>query len=201
METIKKNIRIKKIRVDDKIVFDTNGSYNIKILLTSSSLNLGFFESNDDTEGVDGDLYIISGETYSRLDELKKTKHSSYFFDNYFISTDINTNGLNIDESVIDVEYVYYIDGIKFIDYINENKTYFFVETNGLNSINSIHTEIYKDINLLNLITKPKVSSDIFIDRQKINIVEKIFRTKYLKKMDDIYNYNGGSYYKIIKNE
>lgn len=183
------------------IIPDETVSYNFKILLKSNSKNLGFFDVLNYDDGLDGDLHSISGETYSRLSEIKKSIQSGDLDELYFLSDNIDENGLNINESISGETYTYYIDKIKYIDDVFNNVTYFFAESFGLNSINSINGNIYKESSLMDSVSKPNVKSDLFIDRPQIDVVKSFFRIKDINELSDLEYYVGGSYYNIYKNE
>jgi hypothetical protein len=183
------------------IVPDESINYNFKIQITSKSINYGFFGVDNFLDGNDQDLHVVSGETFSRLSELRKTINNGDLEDKYFISTDINVNGLNVNESISGDTYVYYIDKIKYVDDVESNITYFYGESYGLNSINSINGNIYKDSSLIDNISKPLIKKDLFIDRPQVNVVEPFFRMKDINELSDLEYYVGGSYYNIYKNE
>jgi hypothetical protein len=135
------------------------------------------------------------------LSELRKSINTGSLNDLYFLSTDVNINGLNINESISGETYTYYIDKITYVDYIELNITYFYGESYGLNSINSINGNIYKDSSLIDNISKPLIKKELFIDRPQINVVEPFFRIKDINELSDLEYYVGGSYYNIYKNE
>ena len=209
MEIIKKRVKLKtKIVSTDEdniinIVPDDTATYSFKILLLSDNKNFGFFnvdETNLKPIQNNND-YVVSGETYSRLVELEKTIQTTNIEQKYWLSNDLSTNGLDINKSVENEYYVYYIDNIEYKDDLVNNITYFKLKSNGLNDENSILGHIYINNSLIYNISKPKVQSDIFVERPIRKVVEPFFRMKDIKNLNDLYEYGGGSYFKIIKND
>ncbi len=209
MEIIKKRVKLKtKIVSTDEdniinIVPDDTATYSFKILLLSDNKNFGFFnvdETNLKPIQNNND-YVISGETYSRLVELEKTIQTTNIEQKYWLSNDLSTNGLDINKSVENEYYVYYIDNIEYKDDLVNNITYFKLKSNGLNDENSILGNIYINNSIIYNISKPKVQSDIFVERPIRKVVEPFFRMKDIRNLNDLYEYGGGSYFKIIKND
>lgn len=209
MEIIKKRVKLKTKRISTgednviNIIPDDTATYSFKILLLTDNKNFGFFNVDETTlksiENSEG--YIVSGETYSRLVELEKTIQTSILSDKYFVSSNINTNGLDLSRSVENEYYVYYIDNIEYKDDLVNNITYFKLISNGLNDENSILGNIYINNSIIYNISKPKVQSDIFVERPIRKVVEPFFRMKDIRNLNDLYEYGGGSYFKIIKND
>lgn len=210
MEIIKKRVKLKTKRISTgedniiNIIPDDTATYSFKILLLTDNKNFGFFNVNETISGQtieNGENYIVSGETYSRLVELEKTIQTSILSDKYLKSSNINTNGLDLSRSVENEYYVYYIDNIEYKDDLINNITYFKLESNGLNDENSILGNIYINNSIIYNISKPKVQSDIFVERPIRKVVEPFFRMKDIRNLNDLYEYGGGSYFKIIKND
>lgn len=210
MEIIKKRVKLKTKRISTgedniiNIIPDDTATYSFKILLLTDNKNFGFFNVDETISGQtieNGENYIVSGETYSRLVELEKTIQTSILSDKYLKSSNINTNGLDLSRSVENEYYVYYIDNIEYKDDLINNITYFKLESNGLNDENSILGNIYINNSIIYNISKPKVQSDIFVERPIRKVVEPFFRMKDIRNLNDLYEYGGGSYFKIIKND
>ena len=211
MEIIKKRVKLKtKIVSTDEdniinIVPDDTATYSFKILLLTDNKNFGFFSVDDYTvsgetiENVDD--YTVSGETYSRLSELEKTTQTTDITKKYWQSNDISTNGLDLNKTVENEYYTYYIDNIEYVDDLISGITYFTLISNGLNDENSILGNIYMNNSIIYNISKPKIQSDIFIERPIRKVVEPFFRMKDIRNLNDLYEYGGGSYFKIIKND
>jgi len=162
MEIIKKRVKLKtKIVSTDEdniinIVPDDTATYSFKILLLSDNKNFGFFnvdETNLKPIQNNND-YVVSGETYSRLVELEKTIQTTNIEQKYWLSNDLSTNGLDINKSVENEYYVYYIDNIEYKDDLVNNITYFKLKSNGLNDENSILGNIYINNSIIYNISK-----------------------------------------------
>ena len=200
MEIIKKRVKLKTKRVSTgednriNIIPDDAAIYSFKILLLTDNKNFGFF-SVDETKLKtieNGDDYTVSGETYSRLSDITKK---------YWQPNDISTNGLDLTKTVENEYYTYYIDNIEYVDDLISGITYFTLLSNGLNDENSILGNIYMNNSIIYNISKPKTQSDIFIERPIRKIVEPFFKMKDIHNLNDLYEYGGGSYFKIINND
>lgn len=210
MEIIKKRVKLKTKIVSTgedniiNIIPDDTATYSFKILLLTDNKNFGFFNVDETISGQtieNGENYIVSGETYSRLVELEKTIQTSILSEKYWDSDNISENGLDLSRSVESEYYVYYIDNIEYKDDLINNITYFKLKSNGLNNENSILGNIYMNNSIIYNISKPKVQSDIFVERPIRKVVEPFFRMKDIRNLNDLYEYGGGSYFKIIKND
>ena len=210
MEIIKKRVKLKTKRISTgedniiNIIPDDTATYSFKILLLTDNKNFGFFNVDETISGQtieNSEDYIVSGETYSRLVELEKTIQTSILSDKYWESNNTSINGLDLSRSVENEYYVYYIDNIEYKDDLINNITYFKLISNGLNDENSILGNIYMNNSIIYNISKPKVQSDIFVERPIRKVVEPFFRMKDIRNLNDLYEYGGGSYFKIIKND
>lgn len=148
---------------------------------------------------------IITGECKSRLVELKKYKIGGDFFDQYFLSTNTNIDG--VDENLSDItssikKIVYYIGGITFTDIIenDETSTTFSFEGQGYNSPDFIDVEIYKDPNKSKIVQNPKVDNDVFIIRQEISAFDKIYKLNEINNLQELTSYAGGKFFNIVNN-
>lgn len=209
MEIIKKRVKLKTKRVSTgednriNIIPDDAAIYSFKILLLTDNKNFGFFSVDETNLKTieNGDDYTVSGETYSRLSELEKTTQTTDITKKYWQSNDISTNGLDLTKTVENEYYTYYIDNIEYVDDLINGVTYFTLTSNGLNDENSILGNIYMNNSIIYNISKPKTQSDIFIERPIRKIVEPFFKMKDIHNLNDLYEYGGGSYFKIINND
>lgn len=209
MEIIKKRVKLKTKRVSTgednriNIIPDDAAIYSFKILLLTDNKNFGFFSVDETNLKTieNGDDYTVSGETYSRLSELEKTTQTTDITKKYWQSNDISTNGLDLTKTVENEYYTYYIDNIEYVDDLINGVTYFTLISNGLNDENSILGNIYMNNSIIYNISKPKTQSDIFIERPIRKIVEPFFKMKDIHNLNDLYEYGGGSYFKIINND
>lgn len=150
--------------------------------------------------------YTVTGESKSRLSELKKFAVSSDFFDRYFTSNDVNVDGVIVAGSDINLNpkvVNYRIGGIEYIDNIFDDgttTTTFEFEGQGYDSPDFINRPIYKDPNKENIVQTPKVDSDVFIERQEVSAFEKNYNLEFVNSSVDLLTYAAGGYYKIINN-
>jgi len=148
---------------------------------------------------------IITGESKSRLSELKKHAVNSSFFNRYELSNGSSTNGVDKNKSNLSAtpqKIVYYIDGIIYTDFVYENRTVtkFRFSGQGCNSPDFINKPIIKDLNKSNLISKPKVNSDVFIIRQELSAFKKNYKLKDIRNLNDLTTYAGGRFFNIVNN-
>lgn len=172
--------------------------------------------------------YGVSGFATSRLGELKKYTPDMSLENGYIVlksnrliargtgerirvtgsrgrvynslQTRLNQSGVDLEKSN-DSETVYMIDGIEYTDDLVNNVTTFnFLRVDWDYSNNNFDNErIYKDENLENVIDRPIVDNDVFIDRPTINVLGDIYRFNDIDKSATIENY-GGNYFNIKKN-
>lgn len=190
------------------IIPDKNAYYNIKVLLTKQNLDFGFFDAytgiTKPTPTTSS--YIITGESTSRLSELKKYTITSDFYSGYRQSIGLLVDGVNVDQSTFDGNsgiIKYYIDGITYYDIIDENgnkRTTFSFIGQGYTSPDFINSPIYKDPNKYNLVSNPKVADDVFIIRQQVSAFDKNYKLNYVRNLSDLTTYAGGRFFNIVNN-
>ena len=148
----------------------------------------------------------ITGKSKSRLSELKKYTVSSDFFNRYFLSSSRANDGVNKTKSNISTipqKIIYYLGGITYIDYIYSDdniKTVFSFEGQGYNSPDFRNNPIIKDPSKSNLVSNPKVDSDVFIVRQEISAFDKNYKLKNIKSLIELTTYAGGKFFNIVNN-
>jgi len=217
MKVIKKNIKQALItgvtEIDGveyiNIIPDLNAVYNLTFLLEKEETNLGFFDVYD-FSGVTGttitpEEYTVTGKCSSRLLELRKYSQQPLFIKRYYLSNNIYNNGVNISESVYNtypMKIVYYIDGISYIDYIENNtgktNTFFYFKKT-YPSEDFLNKPYYKDPHKDNLSGDLNLSSNVFINRPNISIFEKNYNMEYINNLSDLKSYVAGNYYIIYK--
>lgn len=190
------------------IIPDLTAEYCLNIALTKNNIDFGFFDAYTDIENpiLTTTVGVITGESTSRLNELKKYTITEVFFDKYKQSLTPSENGVNVMQSTYsggNGNVRYYIDNITYIDYfVNNNRirtTYSFIGQ-GYNSPDFINSPIYKDPNKYNLVSKPKTTNDVFIDRQQISALDKNYKLNFIKKLSDLTTYASGRYFNIVNN-
>lgn len=149
---------------------------------------------------------IITGESKSRLSELRKHAVSDSFFDLYYLSNGSSNDGVNENKSDISSnpqKIVYYLGGITYTDLIYDNgdsKTKFTFNGQEYNSPDFVDKPIIKDPNKTNLISKPKVKDDVFIVRQEVSAFNIIYKLNDIRNLNELITYAGGKFFNIVNN-
>jgi hypothetical protein len=146
--------------------------------------------------------YIVTGESSSRLSELRKYTVSSAFTDQYFSGGTYTVDGVDYYVSNTGTSITYYLGGIKYVDQLtgSTSGTTFRFTGLGITSPNFINVPIYKDPNKENIISNPKISNDVFIIRQELSAFENNYRLEHVKNLIDLETYAGGKYFNIVNN-
>lgn len=144
----------------------------------------------------------ITGNSTSRLDELKKFTHSLIFSDKYFGNGSVMSDGVDYTLSTENQFIVYYINGIRYVDNIinSGTTTTFGVTGQGYTSPDFINSYVVKLPIKDNIISNPKINNDVFIDRQQISVFDKNYRLEFIRKLVDLETYASGKYFNIVKN-
>lgn len=152
---------------------------------------------------------MVTGETTTRLEDLRKYTITNVFSDKYFINGDVNNDGIDLSLSDPSTQVVYYIGGIKYVDIIfgttiysgfTSGTTLNIFSPQGLNTGNSITTNYYKDPVKIEISNNGKINDDVFIARQEISVFEKNYRLEFITNVNDLSTYAGGIYFKVINN-
>ena len=99
------------------------------------------------------------------------------------------------------IKIVYYINGIKYTDYIDEGVTTFEYTAVGTgNTANFINLPYYKDPKKENIISSPKINNDVFIIRQQLSAFEKNNLLEYIGRLSELETFAGGNYFNIVNN-
>lgn len=145
--------------------------------------------------------YVVTGTSSSRLVELKKFKDTNDFMDKYYSNGSLTNNGVDYNNSIENEVIVYYISGVKYIDYPQNNLTFFSFEgVEPDNNPDFIDAPIIKNPNKSNVVSQPKISSDVFIDRQQQSIFDKNYRLEFIGNLGELATYVSGKFYNIKKN-
>lgn len=190
------------------IIPDPSAVYNLKILLTKQELDFGFFDAYTGItyQKPSFSSKTITGESTSRLNELKKHAIFNNFYDRYKQSTNSSINGVNVNQSTYENSngtIKYYIDNITYTDYITNDeiiKTTYSFNRQSYSSPDFISSPIYKNPNKFNIISNPKISDDVFISRQQISAFDKNNKLNYIKNLSDLTTYAGGGFFNVINN-
>ena len=220
MEFIKKQIKLKTITgntIENNtiIIPDLNAIYNMKVLLSANAQDFGFFDVYEDPlatgatgASISNQTYTITGFSSSRLVELRKYSTSSDLNKRFFTSTDPAIDGLDLSKSItggtgttLDI-FVYYISGITYTDTVETTgtTTIFNFISSGCNTPNIINLPIIKDEAKENIIDKPEIINNVFIERQQVSVFENNFRLRNIQNIQELEFYAGGAHFNIVNN-
>lgn len=146
---------------------------------------------------------IVTGETNSsRLNELKKFIATSEITKLYFSGGSWTNNGVDFSELEHSEEYIiYYINGIKFVDYLLDGRTTFEFNSVGTDStINFTNLPYYKDPKKENIVSLPKIDNDVFIIRQQLSVYENNYLLEHIDDLFQLETFAAGNYFNIISN-
>ncbi len=189
------------------IIPDTGATYNIKLLLTQDTDDIGFFDPYLLSGGTTGTTihhlpYTVTGESVSRLNELKKYAVNVSFNRQYTSGGTYSTDGVDYSVSVSGVSVTYYLGGIKYTDAVVNDATVttFRFTGSGLTSPDFINKQVYKNPDKENIISNPKINDDVFIIRQELSAFENNYRLEHVKGLQELETYAGGNFFNIVKN-
>lgn len=146
----------------------------------------------------------ITGKGKSRLSELKKYTISGSFFSQYTLSSGSGNDGVNQNLSDLNVspqKIVYYLGGITYTDLIYDDgsvETSFSYQGQGYLSPDFINFPLVKDPDKSNLVSQPKIDSDVFIVRQQLSAFDKNYKLKDISKLVELTTYAGGRFFNIV---
>jgi hypothetical protein len=151
--------------------------------------------------------FTVTGQSSSRLVELRKYVVSGPLTDLYFLSgAPEDGDGLNPNESVTGATastLTYYIGGITYVDQIVEDTTttFFSFESSGCSDPNNfVDLPILKDESKQNIVAKPEVGSDVFIIRESLSVFENHYRLRSVGSLAELEFYAGGRNFNIVNN-
>lgn len=212
---------------------ETGTTYSFNILLTETIKDWGFFDTLDDTDIVGDVLYINSstghsfvntynfsnytGDTFyqtiytvtgycgSRLSEIEKYVVSNDPNMKYFVGGSPTIDGLvSYNSGSTGITFVYYVGGILYVDFKENQSTGFttiFTFTNsGFSTNNFENKRIIKLESKQNMVENSQVIADVFIARQQLTVFEKNYRLRGLGGISDLLSYAGGNYFTIYNN-
>lgn len=162
-------------------------NYNY-IFTGDSNNNLSSYYSSNYTQTP----FIVSGFTYSRLNNLKRWGPQSFTV-GYILNLGQQSIGY-VDE--ITSEYTAYtINGISYFDF-NNGKTIYFVNSSGFTSDNLIISGLTKNELLLDFVFDPEIRSDVYVERGKYSGYEQLQRLGEVDNVGDLVRYGYG-FFKI----
>ena len=98
------------------------------------------------------------------------------------------------------LQITYYIDGIKYTDYVQEGYTVFEYYATGVNEINFTNVPYYKDPKKENIISLPKIDNDVFIIRQQLSAFENNYLLEHINNLSELQTFAAGNYFNIVNN-
>jgi len=144
---------------------------------------------------------MITGTTeHSRLSELRKYRITTGFTEQYVGSGSWTSDGVDYGSSP-SIEYVvYYLGGIRYVDetLIDGVTTTFSYTPNS--DPNFVDVPYYKNMNKEKILGRPKIKDDVFIIRTDQSAFDKNYRLEYIRNLQDLTTYAGGSFFNIINN-
>lgn len=149
----------------------------------------------------------ITGESKSRLVELRKYRSSGSISDRYYTSTGSAIDGVNTTLTNLTTQpfkIVYYIGQISYTDFVdadeNPIRTIFSFVPQGYTSPDFVNLPVYKDPNKSNLVANPKIDNDVFIIRQQLSVFDKNYKLKDVNNLVELTTYAGGRFFNIVNN-
>jgi hypothetical protein len=173
-----------------------NGSWSATpisydFLFTGDSVNTIAAQVTSNYPNFTSTPFNISGYTTSRLTELQQ-----YGVNKYQPYTWIKKHGVNYGQITTDIinfnDYTgYTIDNVNYVDF-PDGTTIYVLESSGLTSNWMVEEPITKDESLLNIVYAPQVQSNVFIERGKNSVLERIERLGEVDNIGDLINYGYG---------
>jgi hypothetical protein len=137
--------------------------------------------------------FLVTGFTISSLNDL-----SGYGVNKFKLNTQIsgssNVIGTYWGPDVSNTYVAYTINGVDYYDYKN-GQTLYVVSSSGLTNDWLVLSGITKNEALLNVIDAPQIESNVFIERGKVSVFEKIQRLGEVNSVGSLTNYG----YKLFK--
>jgi hypothetical protein len=138
--------------------------------------------------------FTISGITKSRITEL-----ALYGTPKYQVGVPVIKNG-QIWGAISDMNLIftaYTVQEVNYYDY-NDGTTIFFEQSSGFTENNLSQRPITKEEVLLRVIDQPQIQTNVFIERGKISVYERIQRLGEVDNLGDMINY-GYKFFNVVK--
>lgn len=191
------------IITNNKFFSYLTGGTSINDLDTAVSTGIISGTTNDaDYENIILSSNIVTGYSTSRLNELKKFAVNVPFNQQYIGGGSYSVDGVDFINSISGVSVIYFIGGIRYVDTFtgtSATTTFDFI-TVGILSPSFINKPIYKDPKKENIISNPKITSDVFIIRQELSAFENNYKLEHIRTLNELETYAGGKYFNIVKN-
>ena len=167
------------IPISAQYIFSQDTNFNASTEFSSNFVNVPF---------------VISGETKSRLNELRRYGIEKYPVGQPLIKNDGVYGQIN---SINSLYTSYTIEGVDYYDYPN-GQTIFFINSNGFDNNNLKTSLITKDERLIGFVSQPEIQSNVFIERDKASGLESLERLGEVDNLGDLSKY-GYKYFKLNK--
>lgn len=172
---------------------------------SATPISYDFIFSGDSTNDIASQVssayvstpFTVSGYTNSRINDLKL--YGAIPFQVGVLKYDSNGQPYGSVTSITGELTGYTINNINYVDFI-DGTTIYFANSSGLTSDWLDSDPIVKDEALLNIIFSPEVQSNIYIERGKVSVLEKIERLGEVDNIGDMTNYGYG-YFNFSKQE
>lgn len=159
-------------------------------IFSGDSVNLISSQTSDNYVTVP---FFITGYTKSRISELRQYGPTQYQL--YVpIVKDNETYGVITTMSGSYTGYT--IQGVDYFDY-SGGTTYFSLKSSGLTSNWMVQSAITKNEALMNVVMDTEVQSDVFVERGKNSVLERIERIGEVDNIGDLENYGYG-FFKLV---
>ena len=150
-------------------------------------------------------MYAITGSSNSsRLVELRKFVTTDVFADKYKVFAGAGSDGVDYVNSIEGQKIIYYLGGIRYIDYISNGTTTlttFKFSTIGSGNPQFITAPIYMQPTKEGLADNPETNNDVFITRQQISAFDGNYRLEHIKNLIELTTYAGGNFFKFVNNQ
>jgi hypothetical protein len=194
--TVKKNVTVPLqvvpyVNADGTVIFPSNnGSWTNT---PASQEYIYFFDSNNTVSQQLSSIYtnipfVVSGNTKSRLEELKVYGTNPYI-DNLMITLEDGSTGMTISQSVNFTAYT--INDQTYLDYPN-GQSVFYCFSQGLTSDMLTASGLTKFEYLMNIIEQPEIQSYVFIERGKYSGMEDFKRIGEINNVGSLRKYGLG---------
>lgn len=191
------NVVKKRINVPYKIIqiMNANGELSFKNNNGSwveTPKTQKYIFSGDDENNVESQIsdvnILITGYTKSRLNEL-----SLYGTNQYQVGVPIIKYGdiFGVIEDISDNFTGYTIQGIKYFDY-SSNFTVYIAPTSGITTDMIVASAITKEEHMLHVVSQVEIQTDVFVERGKNSVYEKLQRIGEVNNINDLVRYGGG---------
>ena len=143
---------------------------------------------------------MITGNTTTRLSELRKYRVTSNFQEMYVGGGSFTSNGVDYVNSVPNQKIVYYINGIRYNDIIQNGTTRTTFQFTPIPLDQSDVGHMIKIHNIGSVVSQPKIIDDVFIFRQDISAFKDNQLLSDINNLIELTTFAGGRYFNIISN-